>query len=142
MLHKISKKEVGLSLVEVLIAVVILSVGILGVVRPMIASAGVIRYLENRTVVDRLMYQKKWELEDEISSKGEVFRLDRYETVTLRDRIFNYRIKTKPRNSSATLQLATMSLDWTEGGIKKTMHRDFYVLFPPQDEKQKGFFAD
>ncbi len=126
-----TKHEKGLSLVEVLIATVILAIGVTGVLLPMMGSVQAFHYLDERNIGNQLAKRKIWELEDEVRfSKG--FRnLSRNETLLLGDKAFGYEVSSKPVAGFNSLADIDMKIAWNEGNISKSIHREFYVLFPP-----------
>lgn len=124
----------GLSLIEVLLAIVILSVGILGVLRPMLSVAGVLNYIEERNEGSRVIRNKIWELEDEIFYEKKPLRAQYNETFPIRDRSFQYRVSTKPFGRYKGLYDAQLTLSWAQERKRKSVQRAFYLLMPYDEE--------
>lgn len=121
----------GLSLIEVILTIVILTVGIAGVLKPMLESVSALNYLENRFVGERIMKQKVWEIEDNVAYNKPHIDLHQEESLLVQNRPFEYKqagkvLSEKPQELSEI----RMSLSWLQGGIPKKIVREFYVLFP------------
>lgn len=125
----------GLSLIEVILAVVILSVGIVGVLKPMLSAVGALTYLDIRNTGQRVIHQKLWELEDEVRySKGHI-NLSREEPLLAHDRTFSYMVYARPLGDKKNLDQIRMELSWKQGGGVKNIVREFYVLFPYREKE-------
>jgi prepilin-type N-terminal cleavage/methylation domain-containing protein len=126
----------GVSLVEILLAVVILGVGVVGVLRPMINAADGMRYLETRYSGGLVLKQKLWELQDEVAYSKRRMNLNRVETLQAGQRIFDYEVSMNAIEGIENLYSLFLRLSWAQGGRRKNLFKEFYLSFPESDEKK------
>lgn len=127
---KLKRDAAGFTLIEVLLSVVILSAGLVAVDQILLRLAGHTGYLEHRGEASRLAANKKWEAEQEAEKKGSA---PTGQGVLLGARkAFSYQLKSKGVEGQAGLLEMELAVGWEESGIKKDIHRTFYLSLPDE----------
>jgi len=128
--------EKGLSLIEVLVSVVILSVGIVGILKPMLNAAGAIGYIKSRAAMKHVLEQRAWEIEDQIRYASRGFSLRGSETLYLTDQVVQTQTQTEPVAGIENLRNLRFRVIWGKGVSKKSIAKNFYAVFPKYKAKK------
>jgi len=127
----------GFTLIEVLLSVLILSVGLIGVFRPLLASMSALEFIGNRSEASRLMIHLIWKHQEESRVLGEIVeRLGQGELVGA-ESVYHYSLKAEPLSSRGRLYQVDYKISWHEGGRNKSLSRGAYLLLPVMDLIQK-----
>lgn len=84
-------RERGIALLEILLSVVILSTGLVLVLRPFITSASYLRDAENRLLAGHLIDEELWAAEMQFQRTGHFGNVLSPRSISYEDRIFQYR---------------------------------------------------
>lgn len=125
----------GLSLVEMVLAVVVFSVGLVAIDQMLLASYSNFHYLSNRMEAERLLANKIWEIESRLSHGGAFPNAREAGNLMGTRKRYFYEIKTETKAESEQgsdpkmlLQEANLHLQWNETGRKKGFTRSFYLF--------------
>lgn len=130
-------KQRGFTLIEVLLSVVILSIGIIGVSRPFLASLNSLDYLNRRSEVSRLLTQKYWELESESEKLGQLNqRAGKGDLVGSRD-MYHYKMRATPVPPGEGLHRLDFRVSWSQAGTHKTLDKEMFLYVPPQENHEE-----
>ena len=116
----------GMTLIEVLLAVVVLSIGLVAVHRALLASFQTLKYAENRLEAERILSEKKWELEDYLSRMKRLPASLSNETVSLGSRKASYSLTTD--SLGLDFFVVTHRLQWNFQGQVKRIALKTYEL--------------
>ena len=120
----IRRFQAGISLIESLVCVVILSIGIIVVYRPLLTSLGAMSYLETRGEANRLFENRIWEFQESARTKRGPDPSVR-ETVMGTRRAYTFEAKTTPliADEGQALYRSELTLYWVAGGRSKVIQR-------------------
>ena len=118
----------GISLVEGLACVVILSIGIVAVYRPLLTSLSAVSYLETRGEANRLLENRIWEFKEQARTKRGL-ETQVHETLIGSRRTYLLEVRTIPLDSGENLKLcrSEFSLSWKAGGQMKRINRTIFT---------------
>ena len=120
----------GFSLLEILLSVVILSVGLVAMNRVLIGSVMALAGMSSRSEARRFAADKIWELQDiserlnQRPGKAEEGRM------TGGDKTYQYEVLWKPLQGIDSLMEGRLQISWREGGLTKRIQRVFYAHVP------------
>lgn len=112
----------GLSLVELMVAASVLSVGIVMVLRSFLGEASALDYVKNRITAMQALGNKMSELEQKSKGEGGVEPADTQEEFSLNNRNASYRLEVVPLGSEEfkeDINEARMSISWQEKNNEK-----------------------
>ncbi len=127
---KFLKLESGFSLIEVILSVVILSVGLIAINRTLLNSLSVLGYSKTRSEAERVASNKIWEIQSlaihqnikpEASESGELLA---------QTKTFSYNLLSAPAGGMDLLREVRLQVKWPESGRIQGLKRAFYVLLP------------
>ena len=132
----LSRERRGFTLVELILALVILSVGIISVQRVLIGSLSALSVIENWSQAERLLEGKIWALDREVRENGKKFqkRQDRG-TLLGSERTYQYDMTLRPIDPGAHLMEVRASVSWGGAGGGRSIKRIFYLMVPYADWK-------
>ena len=122
-------KRKAFTLVELMIASTILSIGIVMVLRSFLSSASVLDTGENRIMAAQFLEQKMAGLEEEAVKNGEIDPLNSEEQLLLNNRkaVFTTEIAHLEDEAIAEkISLATLTLSWREAGKERKKELSTY----------------
>ena len=129
----------GLSLIELLLAVVILSIGIVGVLKPMLSAVKVLATLDTRNAVHGWLRGKIWEIQDDAEFSKKNFNLNEQEPVLLNDRPFDFEASSQSLvTDPQELDSLRLTVSREQGGAAKILAREIYVLFPERNKENQS----
>lgn len=120
-------RELGMALLEVLVAVTILSAGLVAVYRPLLASHTALHYAENRLEAHRVLVNRLWQNEEAAVRTGSRTPLNASETVAIGRKAFHYRSFAKEISQDRKLYEVEAEISWASGGITKKLGHSTYV---------------
>jgi prepilin-type N-terminal cleavage/methylation domain-containing protein len=129
----------GLSLIELLLAAVILGIGIVGVLKPMLSAVRVLAVLDTRNAVHEWVRGKIWEIQDDAEFSKKNFNLNEQEQVLLNDRPFDFEASAQPlMTDPQELDSLRLTVSRGQGGAGKILAREIYVLFPDRTKENQS----
>lgn len=121
----------GMTLVEVILAVVILTVGIIAVQRVFVNSFSVLSLIENHSEASRLLEDKIQNLDDKTHVQGLRGQpLSEASTVYGAAQLYNYEMALKKLDGNGNFLEGNAKISWTKRGLTKRIQRQFYLLVP------------
>ncbi len=114
----------GFALLEVLLAVVILSVGVIVVYQPLLASLSALNYADDRMEANYLISKELWELENKVYETGRFVERAQDETLLGKTRTYQYEMSSTSLSDDDKLFSINQRISWSSSGQKKTMTRD------------------
>ena len=128
--HLIPRASAGFTLIEVILSVVIHSVGLVAVNQTLLHSLSVLSYSQTRFQANRLAENKMWEIQNQTFSKNQP-PPRRDEGVLLgTNRTFSYQLQSVSVRGSEFLYEIRMVIHWLESGREKGLSRNFYARLP------------
>ena len=117
---------------EVLLSVIILSVGIIAVYQPLLVSLGALNYADDRMEADYLLSKKLWVLENE-TAQGNLDGLASDETLLGRNKPYRYQAFSQPVvTGEQELQQVRLKMSWKDGGRDRSVIRELYLKLVPR----------
>lgn len=121
------QNERGMILIEILTAVVILSVGLIGVYRPIAASFSALEHARMVDLAGRSIQEKVWSLEMQMKGKTVAGASEESEKISLGTRKADYQWKIKPVASDNFLIETTHQISWKSAGRIKNYSQVAYL---------------
>ena len=118
----------GMTLVEVLLALTVLSFGLIFVYRPLLSSLNALAHAEARLEAGRLMADQIWELQARLQSDAWITGAVDSHTVLGARQPYALTWRIAPLVSDGGLAEASLVLSWTAGGKKWQVKRNLYLL--------------
>jgi prepilin-type N-terminal cleavage/methylation domain-containing protein len=116
----------GFTLIEVVLAVAILSVGISQIFGILLRSASVVYHLDNRSIAGLLLQNESQRARDVLINENiETDFL--YSKTTGNNPEFNITVRLHELFSGKGLYSANMAIEWAEGSRSMDMHRVLYI---------------
>lgn len=123
----LSQCQKGMILVEILTAVVILSVGLIGVYRPIMASFSALEHARIIDLAGRTIQEKAWALEMQLKGKTVAGVSEESQRISLGTRKADYQWKIKPVSSDNYLIETTHKISWKSAGRVKSYSQVLYL---------------
>lgn len=131
MLFKRARDQKGLTLIEVILSIVILSVGIISVQRAFIGSLSVLGRIENWEQAEGLLQKKIWEIERDIKEDRKSLNgLNGNGTLMGQNRSYRYEINTKALDLDGRLGAVRIKVFEGSKPLGRAIARDFYLWIP------------
>ena len=124
------KDNRGMVLLEVLIAVLILTTGLVVVYRPLLMSLDVMNYADDRIEAKGLLLGQIWELHDEIAKAKNFTERTRAETLIGRKKTYHSEMTSQSLTEDDLLQRVTFRLSWDDMGRTQSITSEIYVTVP------------
>ncbi|MBU0634195.1 MAG: prepilin-type N-terminal cleavage/methylation domain-containing protein [Candidatus Omnitrophica bacterium] len=106
----------GFTLIEVMIAVVILSVGIIVIYESFLISLDTLKLFFNRLNANLILTEKLWQTQDLYEQAGGVFLPLRSEgKITMANKVFDWQVDLSVWDSRQDLFIARTQVSWMEG---------------------------
>jgi Tfp pilus assembly protein PilV len=118
----------GVALFEVLLCVVLLSVGLVAVYRPLLAAVTVLHHAECRLTANRLMEDKLWGMEEKLRRQKQTSLMIKDDVVTHGSQVFHHRAQAFPVSPDQKLLLLKSTIWWKGAAKTYRVTRDVYVL--------------
>src|SRR3989338_8423145 len=116
----------GFSLVEVMLATLVLSVGLVTIYRPLLSALDAVEYGDARLEMNRLISNQICEWEQIVFQTGRPMTNQKGGLIGSK-KAFQYYADIKSIDSNPILQHAKVTMTWEGLGRKKQATRDFYV---------------
>ena len=127
----------GFTLIEVILSIVILSVGIISVQRVFIGSLTALGVIENWNQAERLLDEKIWNLGREVREQGNKFQKRKDSGLLLgSDRTYEYDMNIREIGPDAHLMEGRAVVSWGNQGVGRSIKRTFYLMVPYADWKK------
>jgi prepilin-type N-terminal cleavage/methylation domain-containing protein len=121
----------GFTLVEVILSVVILTVGVISVQKILIGSLSALSVIENWDQAEWLLQGKIWEVERKMREKPKGFQPTRkYEVLLGKNRTYQYDLNIRSVSPDNNLMEAAAEISWENRGIRRSITRVFYLMVP------------
>jgi len=126
-----SGRKKGFTLIEVILSVVILTVGVISVQKILIGSLSALSIIENWDQAEWLLQGKIWEVERKIREKPKGFQpTQKHETLLGKNRTYQYDLNIRSISPGNNLMEAAAEISWENRGIRRSISRVFYLLVP------------
>lgn len=132
----IGKKKFGFIFLEVLLAVTILSVGIIAVYQPLLASVSAFNYADERVEAKYFISDKIYQLKQDIQV-GITRSLNSTETLLGKGRIYEFTASSLVSDLTKGFYQVTLLVAWSSAGKKRQIERQVYLLKPPPKKKSE-----
>jgi Tfp pilus assembly protein PilV len=119
----------GISLIEVLLSISILSGGLVAVYQPLLSSLDILNYADVRSEASRLASDFIWQLEQDVQRMGELSYENKVGILLGQDRTYQYDLNVYPVSKLPQLRELELSVSWTVGGRQKHINRLSYMVF-------------
>jgi prepilin-type N-terminal cleavage/methylation domain-containing protein len=126
----LARRQVGFSLVEVMICVVILSLGLFSVNQTLLRSLSSLHYIETRFEANRVAENKIWEIQNQALHQKVAPGSRESGTLLGADKTFEYEASAHPIDHMNRLYKVRFVVRWLESGREKALIRNFYIRFP------------
>ena len=131
-----SSGDQGFTLIEVILSIMILTLGIVSVQRVFIGSLSALSVIENWSQAERLLEDKIWEIGREIQDKGKKFQKRKDNGLLLgSDRVYQYDLSIREIGPDANLLEGKAAVSWGSQGAGHSIKRTFYLMVPYADWK-------
>lgn len=129
------KQNLGFTLIEVILSVMVFSIGLTAVYRPLISSLDAIDYAESRLEMNRLVSNQIWEWEQVVKQSG--YPLTNNKGILLGGKkAFHYFADIRTIGLEPLLQQVKIKVEWTGLGRKQQTSREIYVLSHASSEQK------
>ena len=126
-----SGRRRGFTLVEVILSVVILTVGVISVQKIFIGSLSALSVIENWDQAEWLLQGKIWDVERAAQEKSQGFQsLNKHETLLGKNRTYQYDLNVRSISPDNNLMEAEAQVSWENSGIRRSIARVFYLMVP------------
>lgn len=121
----------GFTLIEVMVTVVVLSLGIVLIYEALFTSVNAFSYCSNYFKTASWTEEKIWQAQDNLSRLGPLAKVDTAGAFISRNRKFNWHLSYKVIDDKSTLYLYKIdfSLLWAEGKRKTKLIRTAYAIY-------------
>lgn len=130
-------KKAGMTLIEVLLSVTILTIGLLVLYRPFLTSLDAITYVNDRIEADRLLSHLVWEWERAAKESNLIVPNGVSGILYGNNKIFHYSADTKITESMFDLEKVVLALNWTNAGQKKSLSKEFYISLNHDNKEEQ-----
>ncbi|MBI3306648.1 MAG: prepilin-type N-terminal cleavage/methylation domain-containing protein [Candidatus Omnitrophica bacterium] len=120
----------GMSLFEVLLAVVILSAGLAFVHRSLLASVEGLKYAETRWEAQGVLAERMWEMQDYLDRMKKMPTLLEAEAISLGNRKARYKVIQKTLSPANDFFEIKHRLAWKSQGKNKSIEKTAYFFVP------------
>ena len=121
----------GFTLIEIILSIVILTVGIISVQRVFIGSLSALSVIENWDQAEALLEEKIWDIERGVKEGDGVLPSSQSNGVLLgKIRTYQYDLNIRAIDRESNFVEATLSVSWKISGIKRSITRHFYLMVP------------
>ncbi len=124
------KSQTGVTLVETLAAVVILSIGIVAVYQPLLRSLTVLHEMDARLEADRLASDELWLLKMNQTRLQALSKASEQSQAVGAERAYAYAIESKPLTEDKVLNMVRLRMEWNISGRLKGITQTSYVEIP------------
>lgn len=125
--RKINSDQRGLTLFEVLVCALILSVSLIVIYRPLLTSIGVLVDSENRAQANLILADQIWSFQDEFRRMKKIPKPLKDQIVTSKDKAFYLSLSHRPISADKKLYEAAAEIQWKNGVRSKRLVRIFYA---------------
>lgn len=126
----IFKNRVGVTLVETLAAIVILSIGIVAVYQPLLRSLTVLNDIDSRLEATRLAADELWLLKNSVSRLRSIALQGEQSQLVGPEHAYDYTIHLTPMTEDRILNKVDMTFYWKVSGQLKKLTHTCYVEIP------------
>ena len=124
----------GMTLIEVLASVVVLSVGITACYKPLLVSLDVLQYLDERIHANYLMNEQIWKLEEKLMRGGEL-QEGGQSLSDSSDPNYETQIRTQHLADNKRLERVSIHVSWTHSRQTKGVTQEIYLVSPQKLDK-------
>ncbi|MBU9889675.1 MAG: hypothetical protein KTQ49_07395 [Candidatus Omnitrophica bacterium] len=118
----------GVTFIEVILSIVILTVGVVAVQKTLLNSFAAMSLIENWDQAEELLQQKVWEIKREAVEKPKTLGPIQQRSVLLgKDRTYNYDLVVRSGAAEEGLWEAYAKVSWESKGIRHSLPRFFYL---------------
>lgn len=128
---KLNKK--GVTLIEIMVAVAILSCGLIPIFQALFVSVNAFSASTNYSNLHAWMDEKIWDMKDEVM-RGSIGTAEQGGRVTLANKEFDWSVSVNLIDADQELYRLRLLVSWKEGNKEKSLTRTAYAL-PPLEEK-------
>ena len=128
------KSQSGFSLIEVMLCVVMLSVGLVAVNRTLLTSLGAMSFAVMRAEADRVTADKVWEIQSNARNRNQPPASSESGTLLGSEKTFEYDLKSAA-TGNGRLREVRLAVHWKNSGKEQGLTRAFYVLLPNVPKK-------
>ncbi len=118
----------GLTLIELLVSVVILTVGIVVIQRALLSSVMALSYVNGRSEASRLVSEKIWEIQEQSLREGRIRQTVEKGILMGESKTYEYEMTAKTLEPLHRLYEIELTASWPQSWQRKALTRAFYVL--------------
>lgn len=123
-------KARGLTLIEVLVSVIILSLGLVAVYGPLLLSLAVFDEAHARLEAGRLLSNHIWLLEEEVLRTRRKLPAEQSGILMGAEKAYEYLVAARALDDEGTLYQASFAVGWKGAPRQRRILRTVYVLGP------------
>ncbi len=120
----------GVTLVELLLCVAILSVSLIVIYRPLLASMSVLHYSTEREEANRFLSKKLWALQERFYAAQAELGPVMTGAFTGKKKTYFYQISSNPLTEDNRLYQLDARVSWSHSGQRKNLNRIIYAYLP------------
>ena len=124
------KNQRGMILLEILLSVVILSVGLIVIYHSILGSLSAFNYVKLREEANRFIGVQVWSISQAIHENPKASVNARNELIKLGNKEARYQLKINPLTPDNKLLEMDHTVVWKVGGHMRTVERIVYLLTP------------
>ena len=136
--HKTKKGLIfrrGFTLVEIMVATAILSLGLVLIFEAFFTSLDAFNYYNNYLYVFNLAEEKIWEAQDHIERFGSLSNIETSGEIEAKKRIFNWYLISAPLDQTDNLHKIDLQFSWKQGKRQPKINRCIYAKFQDAEIK-------
>ena len=121
----------GFTLIEVMLSVVLLSVGLVAINQALLKSLSTLAYLQTRGQANSITQNKIWEIQSAAWNQNEAPSRKEDGVLLGTHQAFNYKLQSVTVRGSELLYEIRLAVRWLESGKELGLQRSFYARLPP-----------
>lgn len=130
----------GMTLIELLISVAILSASLIVIYKPLLAASTALHIAEERQEAFRLVDRQFWQIKEKLYEEDFTPPTEMSGALNGKTHAYHYRIFFKPLTDDDRLYRIHTVIEWKSAGIPKSLNRTIYFYLPEkeaEDEKTR-----
>ena len=134
-MQRFMQNRKGITLIEVLVSVIILSVGITACYRPLLASVNALKYADERMEANYVLSAQAWQLQEEGVKGGKVSEGMSESMCPAQAKAYRCQKAVKYLSDDGRLSRVDLRVMWKNSQMVKSIEREFFLIFPRKEDK-------